>query len=432
MMRYPAIDHRFFIANRDHLKVKLKPGSVAFLFSNYQMPRNGDQYFPYRQHSDFFYLTGIEQEKSILILAPDAISAELKEVLFILRANPTLETWEGHKLTTAEAGKISGIKTIKYTDEFDAVIHALMIGSENVYFNLPELPKFFPEVQSKDEAIASQIKEKYRLHRFERLAPLLQQMRLRKSETEIGLMKKAVSITRQALLNVLSNIKPGMKEYEIEAMITCEFIKNGANGHAYSPIIAGGKNACVLHYTENDCICADNDLLLMDFGAEYANYAADLSRTVPVNGRFTRRQRELYEAVYRIFNIARELIKPGTTINKIHDEVCKRWEEEHIRLGLYTRNDVKEHTLENPLWYNYYMHGTIHFLGLDVHDTGTKETVLEPGMVLTCEPGIYIAREGVGIRIENNLLLTENGNIDLMEQIPIHPDEIEACMNKIA
>jgi Xaa-Pro aminopeptidase len=429
-MRYAAIDNTFFTTNRDNLKARLKPGSVAILFSNYQMPRNGDQYYPYRQHSDFFYFTGIEQEKSILIIAPDANSVELKEVLFILRANPTLEIWEGHKLTTAEAREISGIKTIKYTDEFDAVIHALMISSENVYFNLPELPKFFPEVQSKDEVIASQIKEKYRLHRFERLAPLMQQLRLRKSETEIGLIKKAISITRDAFLELLQEVKPGIGEFEIEAIITHEFIRSAANGHAYSPIVASGKNACALHYIENQNVCRDGELLLMDFGAEYANYAADLSRTIPVNGRFTKRQRELYDATYRIYQTARSLIKPGTTINKVHDEVCKLWEEEHIRMGLYTQQQAKNHTDENPLWFNYYMHGTMHFLGLDVHDTGTKETLLEPGMILTCEPGIYIAEEAIGIRLENNLLLTENGNLDLMEDIPMHPDEIETLMKQ--
>jgi Xaa-Pro aminopeptidase len=427
-MRYQPIENNFYVQNRQNLKSLLKPGSIAFVFSNYQMPRNGDQFFPYRQHSDFFYLTGIEQEKSILVLAPDASASDLKEVLFIIRANPVLETWEGHKLTSAEASAFSGIKTVKYIDEFDPVVHMLMIGSENVYFNLPELPKFLPEVKSKDEVIAAQIKEKYRLHRFERLAPLFQQVRIKKSETEIQLIKQAISITRDAFIRVLQELKPGMKEYELEAIISHEFIRNGANGHAYAPIVAGGRNACTLHYVENQDTCKDGDLLLMDFGAEYANYAADLSRTIPVSGKFTHRQLELYEANYRIFQTARKLIKPGTTINKIHDEVCRHWEEEHIRLGLYNRGDVKKHSGENPLWFNYYMHGTIHFLGLDVHDTGTKETILEPGMVVTCEPGIYIAKEKMGIRLENNLLITKDGNIDLMEEIPMRVEEIEGMM----
>jgi Xaa-Pro aminopeptidase len=429
-MRYPAIDPIFFCKNRSNLKAKLKPGSIAFVFSNYQMPRNGDQYFPFRQNSDFFYLTGIEQEKSVLVLAPDASSDELKEILFILKADPVLEIWEGHKLTHAEALMISGIQTVKNEDEFESTIHMLMITCENVYFNLPELPKFLPEVQSRDEVIASQIKDKYRLHRYERLAPILQQLRLKKSTTEIDLIKKAVSITNDAFQCILSELRPGMKEFEVEAIITHTFTSSGANGHAYSPIVAGGINACALHYINNDNLCSNGELLLLDFGAEYANYAADLSRTIPVNGKFTKRQRELYEAVFRIFTIARSLIKPGTTINKIHNEVCKQWEEEHIRLGLYTSEKVKNHKGENPLWFNYYMHGTSHFMGLDVHDTGMKDTVLEPGMVLTCEPGIYISDEATGIRLENNILITEDGNIDLMEEIPMHPDDIERLMDR--
>jgi Xaa-Pro aminopeptidase len=429
-MRYPAIDRNFFITNRNNLKVKLKPGSLAILFSNFQMPRNGDQYFPYRQQSDFFYLTGTEQEKSILLLAPDTKNKELQEILFILKANKTLEIWEGHKLTRDEARNISGISTIKDLEEFDGILHNLCCESEIIYFNLPELAKFLPEVLSADTVKATQIKEKYPLHRFERLAPLLTELRLKKTGTEIELMRKAASITRKAFLSVLSSIKPGMKEYEIEAIITSEFICSGAQGHAYAPIIASGRNACVLHYIENNCICTEGDLLLMDIGAEYANYAADLSRTIPVSGKYSKRQLELYNATLRVFRSAVKFMKPGITINELHEKVCKFWEEEHIRLGLYTKEDIKRHKEKEPLWFGYYMHGTSHFLGLDVHDYGTKEIRLEPGMVLTCEPGIYIAGEGVGIRLENNILITENGNIDLMEDIPIEADEIVQLMRQ--
>jgi len=429
-MRYSPIDSSFFSENRKILAGKLKPGSLALLFANFQMPRNGDQFFTYRQQSDFFYLTGIEQEKSILLLAPDAPAADMKEILFILKSNEKLETWEGHKLLPVEAELVSGIKNIKYSDDFEAILHALIATSETIYFNVPELIKFLPEVRSKDEVKAAEIKEKYPLHKFERLAPILQQLRLKKSKTEISCMKKAISITREAFLEVLHAIKPGMNEYEVEALITSVFIRNAANGHAYPPIVAGGENACVLHYTDNHAICKTGELLLMDFGAEYANYASDLSRTIPINGKFTKRQRELYDATLRVFNYAKSIIKPGTTINKFHSEVCKAWEEEHIRLGLYTRKGVKNHKGENPLWFNYYMHGTSHFLGLDVHDVGTKDTILEPGMVLTCEPGIYIFGEGLGIRLENNLLITKNGNIDLMNNIPIEAEEIEKLLSK--
>ena len=237
-------------------------------------------------------------------------------------------------------------------------------------------------------------------------------------------------LARQAFREVVQRVKPNIKEYEIEALMTRVFIENGASGHAYPPIVAGGKNACVLHYVENKDTLKEGELLLMDFGAEYANYAADLSRTLPVNGKFTKRQRELYNATLRVMNFAKSIIKPGVTINGFHKEVCKAWEEEHIRLGLYTRDEVKKHKGEDPLWYNYYMHGTSHFLGLDVHDVGTKDTVLKPGMVITCEPGIYITEEKTGIRLENNLLITEQGNIDLMADIPIEADEIEVLMGK--
>jgi Xaa-Pro aminopeptidase len=429
-MRYSPIDISFFSENRKNLAEKLKSGSLALLFANYRMTRNGDQFFPYRQQSDFFYLTGIEQEKSILLIAPDSPAKELKEVLFILKSNETIETWEGHKLSAEEALSLSGIKTIKYLEEFPIVLHSLMTTLEYVYFNSSELPKFLPEVKSQDEVNASQIKEKYPLHKYERLAPILQDLRLKKSEPEITLIKQAIAMTGDAFLEVLHQIAPGMKEFEIEAIITSVFIRNGANGHAYAPIVAAGKNACVLHYGSNTDICRSGDLLLMDFGAEYANYAADLSRTIPVNGKYLKRQRELYDTTLRIFKYAKNCIKPGTTINGFHSEVCKAWEEEHIRLGLYTSDDVKNHKGENPLWFNYFMHGTSHFLGLDVHDVGTKDTVLEPGMVLTCEPAIYIAREGTGIRIENNLLITKDGTVDLMEGIPLEAEEIESIMSK--
>jgi len=427
-MRYPSIDHEFFIKNRAALAARLKPASVAVLFSNYQMPRNGDQFFPFRQHSDFFYLTGIEQEKSILLLAPDAADKKLKEVLFIIRANKTMEIWEGHKLTVEEAETQSGIKSILYIEDFEMVLHSLATEAETLYFNLPEEQKFSPEVRSRDAVYAAKAKENYPLHKFERLAPLLHHLRLKKSETEIGLMREAIRITNEALHRVLKNVKPGMKEYEVEALINFEFTRHGAAGHAYAPIVASGSHACVLHYIENSGTCHEGDLLLMDFGAEYANYAADLSRTIPVGGKFSTRQRELYLANLEVFEYARSLMVPGTTINQLHEKVCSKWEEEHIKLGLYTATEAKNHKGDNPLWFNYYMHGTSHFLGLDVHDVGTRDTVLEPGMVLTCEPAIYIAEEKTGIRLENNILITEEGNIDLMENIPIHPDDIESLM----
>ncbi len=266
------------------------------------------------------------------------------------------------------------------------------------------------------------------MHKYERLAPLIQKIRLYKSDIEIDLIKRASAITKNTFLSVLSTLKPGMMEYEIEALISYEFTRHGADGHAYAPIVAAGKNACALHYIENTDTCKEGDLLLMDFGAEYAHYAADLSRTIPIGGKFSSRNRELYDACLRVFNYAKSLMIPGTSINKFHAEVCKFWEEEHIRLGLYTKEEAKNHTGENRKWFEYYMHGTSHFLGLDVHDVGTKDTVFEPGMVLTCEPGIYIEDKSVGIRIENDIHITAGGNEDLMATIPIEAEEIEDLM----
>jgi len=363
------------------------------------------------------------------LIAPDSSLKENKEVLFILKSNKLLETWEGHKLTTEEASNISGISSIKVIDDFESILHSLTGDAKHIYFNIPELPKFNPEIASRDADFANRLKTKYPVHQFERLAPIMQELRLIKSETEIELIRKASAITLDAFKKVLSETKPGMKEFEIEAIIAHEFIRQGANGHAYAPIVAGGKNACILHYTENDQVCKDGDLLLMDFGAEYANYSADLSRTIPVNGKFDNRQKDLYEACLRVFKYARSLMIPGATINSFHKEVCKMWEEEHLKIGLYTKDDVKQYKGENGLWFEYYMHGTSHFMGLDVHDLGTKETKFEPGMVLTCEPGIYIAKERIGIRIENDILITKDGNIDLMEDIPVEVEEIESRMN---
>lgn len=429
-MKYKAIDNKLFASKRQELAKNLAPNSIALIFGAHQMPRNGDQFFPYRQNSDFFFLTGIEQEKSALLLYPDSKDGEFKEVLFILKANKNLEIWEGHKLTTDEAQAISGIKNIQFNENFDSLLHNLMCVSENVYFNLPELQKFKSEVNLRDEDFAAKIKAQYPAHQYKRLAPEIQKLRLIKSDEEISLIKEACSITKDAFTRVLKTIKPEQKEYEVEAEISYEFLRQGAANHAYAPIVAGGKNACCLHYIENNQTLNNNELVLMDFGAEYANHAADLSRTIPINGKFTSRQKEMYQATLRVFKYAKSLMVAGTTINQYHKKVCEMWEEEHIKLGLYTAVDVEKNQSGSPLWFKYYMHGTGHFMGLDVHDVGTRDTVLQPGMVITCEPGLYVEEEGIGIRIENDILITEDGNIDLMGDIPIEVADIEAIMKK--
>jgi Xaa-Pro aminopeptidase len=428
-MKTVTIPLALFEKNRLRLAHSLKSHSLAILHSNDEMNRSGDQYYPYRQDSDLFYLCGIEQEKSILLLAPDHPDETLHEVLFIRKPDRKLETWEGHKYTLEEARAISGIRTVKYENEFDAVMAALLMYTENVYLNLPELPKFIPELPNRNLRLAHELKLKFPAHKYERLAPLMRDLRTLKSDEEVALIREACHITRDAFLRVLKTVKPGIMEYEVEAEITYEFVRKGARGHAYQPIIASGINACALHYNANSKACADGDLLLMDFGSEYANYAADCTRTIPVNGSFSPRQRDLYNAVLNVFRFACSQMKPGNSINKLHAEVCRRFSQEHIKLGLYTAEDLASQDKENPLYQQYYMHGTSHFLGLDVHDVGSKDVEFRPGMVLTCEPGIYIPAEKTGIRIESNILITHDGNVDLMKDIPLEVADIVGYMS---
>ncbi len=428
-MKYPGINPGLFIKNREKLISRLDKNSIAIIHANYEMPRSGDQYFPYRQNSDLFYLTGINQEKTILVLCPGHYDKELREILFILKSDKKLEIWEGKKLTRDKAGEISGINTVRWADEFDNVLHSLMPAISNVYINISEYPKFNPEVKQKSLRFANELKKKFPLHCYKRLTPGLTELRLVKEKEEIDLIKTACGITKEAFIRALKYVRPGVMEYEIEAEISHEYIRRGATDHAFRPIVASGNNACVLHYIDNNKECRNGDLLLMDFGAEYANYASDCSRTVPINGKFTGRQKELYDATLKVFKFARSLMKPGTTINKLHRRVCECWEEEHIKLKLYTKDEVKNEDKKEPFWSKYYLHGTSHFMGLDVHDVGSKDVELKPGMVLTCEPGIYIFEENTGIRLENDILITEKGNVDLMEDIPIEAQEIEEIMN---
>jgi Xaa-Pro aminopeptidase len=399
---------------------------MAIIHSNDQMVRNGDQYFPFRQNSDLFYLTGIEQEMTVLLLTP-GVDPSMR--LFIRKPEPKLEIWEGRKLDQETASGISGIETVLWLDELDDVLKKVIKPSVKVYYNPREMGKFKPDYPSRDERLVAGLMEDHPKKEFLMLAPLMTEFRLVKEPEEMDLIRESVRITDSGLERVLGFVKPGVYEYQVEAELTHEFIRHGSTGHAYPPIIASGGNACFLHNIRNDHLCRDGDLLLMDFGAEYANYAADCSRTIPVNGKFTSRQRELYQSTKRVFHYARSMMKPGTTIDELNREVGKMWEDEHQRLGLYTRNELSRQTKEDPLYKKYYPHGTSHFIGLDVHDAGGRQVVLKPGMVLSCEPGIYIPEEGTGLRLENDLFITESGNFDLMEDFPMDPDEIEAKMN---
>lgn len=427
-MRYNKINNSFFKQNRDNFRKKMKNSSAAIFFSNDQQPRNGDQYFAYRQQSDFFYLTGIDQEKSILIIAPDIKTKKYREMLFLIHTNEQIAIWEGHKLTKDEAREISGIDDIYWLTEYEYALKEVMMVTSNIYLNRNEYPKFFPEVEGRNEREGDSLRNKFPLHSYLRSAPILTQQRLIKSETEIELIKKACSITKDAFTKVLSTIKPLDYEYEIEAEIDYVFKKQRASGHGYMPIIASGKNSCVLHYVENNGQCNAGDLILFDFGAEYANYSADMSRTIPISGKFTPRQKDCYNAVLSVLKKAIKLYVPGNTINIVNHEVNKMMEKELINLGLFSNEDKEKQDPENPLFRKYFMHGTAHFLGLDVHDVGDKEEPFKPGMVLTCEPGLYIKDEKIGIRLENDILITDDEPVNLMWNIPIEVDEIEQIM----
>ncbi len=422
------LDRMFFSNNRKRLSAKLKPGSVAVINSNDEYPRNGDQNFPYRQNSDFFYLTGIFQERSRLLLVPDFPNAQYKEILFIRKANKDLETWEGTKLTKGEASDISGIENVKFLDEFDSVLREVIMDAEQIYLNANEYPKYSNPVPYFDIRFAKEVKEKFPVMKIERLAPLLTSLSLIKSKEEIEIIKSAIQITKMAFMRVLKNLKPGMKEYQVQAEITYEFMNQGVMHHAYQPIIATGENACFMHYTKNNAQCKNGEMLLMDFGAEYMNYASDLTRTIPVNGKFTKRQKDCYEAVLRVQKAAIQLMNPGIAINQINTEVNLLMEKEMIKLGLFSYDDVKEQPKEAPMYMKYFMHGTSHFIGLDVHDVGTKYLTLEPGMVITCEPGLYLREEKLGIRIENDILVTNDGPVDLTKDIPREVADIEILM----
>jgi len=422
-MRYEHIPNSLFKRNRAKLQKLIKHNSVAIVNAADQMPRNGDAHFPYRQNSDLFYLTGITQEETALILLHDGT-----EILFIQKPEKLRETWEGRKLTEDEASHISGIPNVKYSVDFDQELKNLVAKSENIYLNKNENARYQSLVETKDDRFIRYIHDSFPLHNFERLAPLLSSLRMIKEPEEIELISKACSITRDGFLRVLQNCKVGMKEYELEAELSYEFIRQGASGHAFETIVASGENACYLHYNKNNQPMLDGTMVLIDFGSEYASYASDCSRTIPVNGKYTKRQRQVYDACLEVFLYAQSVIRPGISIVDCQKLVCAKMESELIKLGLFTHDDVKKQNPKEPLYRNYFMHGVSHYMGLDTHDVGDREMLLQPGMVLTCEPGIYILEEKIGVRIENDLLITETGNRDLMADIPIYPSDIEKLM----
>jgi len=428
-MKYIAPDASLFVLNRKNFAQRLKPKSIAIFNANDEQLRSGDQNFAFKQNPDLFYLSGIDQEQSILILFPDCPNPLYREVLFLRQTNEHIKVWEGHKYTKEEAKKASGLEQVFWLDEFWTVLQSIIHYAENIYLNTNENDRSVYEVPYRDLRFIQQLKERYPLHQYERSALILRDLRPIKSDIEVQLTKKACEITRDAFVRVLKFTKPGVSEYEIEAEIIHEFIRQRATGHAYNPIIASGPNANILHYNDNNQVCKAGDVILFDFGAEYANYNADMSRSIPVSGRFSPRQKEVYNAVLRVMRAATKLLVSGTIWNEYHDEVGRIMEAELIGLGLLDKQAVVKQNPAAPLYKKYFMHGTSHHLGIDVHDFASRYKAFEVGNILTCEPGIYIPEEGLGIRIENNILITKNGNIDLMADIPVEVEELEDIMN---
>lgn len=427
-MKYQALSPELFQANRKRFTREMKPNTLAIFLSNDQMPRTGDQFFPFRQNPALYYLCGIDQEETMLVLYPDCPKDGFKELLIIKRTNEHIAVWEGHKYTKDEASAASGIPKVLFLDEAASVLNELILLSEGVYLNINENDRFASPVETAELRYARQFQANYPAHTLYRAQTIMKRLQMLKSQWEVDVIQHCVDITGDAFRRVLQFTKPGVWEYEIEAEITHEFIRRRCTGHAYTPIIASGKNACVLHYIENKDQCRDGDVLLMDFGCEYANYAADLTRCIPVGGRFTERQKAVYNAVLQVMQEARAMLVPGTTLDEYNKEVGKIMESELISLGLLDREAVAKQDPDKPLYKKYFMHGTSHHLGLDVHDLCLRYEPFRAGMVFTCEPGIYIPEENLGIRLENDIVVTDNGPIDLFKNIPIEVDEIESLM----
>lgn len=430
IMRYLQIDKNLFIQNRKNFSGKLLPRSIAIFNANDILPTNADGTMPFRQNSDLFYLSGIDQEESILILFPDHPDEKMREILLLRETNEEIAIWEGHKYTKQEAKDISGIQNILWLSQFGATFNALMAEAEHVYLNTNEhTRRALTEVETRDSRFIQWCQERYPLHTYHRAAPILYDLRMIKHDIEIDLLQKACDITESGFRRILPFVKPGVNEYEIEAELIHEFVRNRSRGFAYAPIIATGFNACVLHYIENKDECKDGDILLLDIGAEYANYNADLTRSIPVNGRFTQRQKDVYNAVLRVQREAFKMLRPGNAIPEYHKEVGKLMESELLQLGLIDKTDIKNQDPDRPAYKKYFMHGTSHHLGLDVHDVGSMYRKFEEGMLFTVEPGIYIREENLGIRIENDVVIRKDDIHDLMKTIPVEVEEIEELMN---
>lgn len=428
-MKYQSIDQKLYISNRKRLAEKLKPNSIVIIHSNDILPTNADGTMALRQNSNLLWLSGIEQEETVVVLAPDFPDESMREILFVKKTSKEIAIWEGHKFTKSEATEASGIANVKWSEEFDRILLTMLAETEHVYLETNEHIRYGSEVETRNDRFVKECKQKFPMHSYERLAPIIYDLRSVKDEIEVALVQEACNITEKGFRRILQSVKPGRWEFEVEADLLHEFQLNRSRRFAYEPIVAGGGNSCVLHYLDNDKTLKDGDVLLMDVGAEYANYASDMTRTIPVNGRFSERQRAIYDAVLRVKNGATDMLTVGNRIPEYHKAVGEFMEKELVDLGLISTDDIKSQDPAWPAYKKYFMHGTSHHLGLDVHDVASIYAEFKPGMIFTVEPGIYVPEEGIGIRLEDNILITEKGTKNLMVNIPIEADEIEEIMN---
>lgn len=429
-MKNLPLNPEIFSTNRKRFIEKMKPNSIAIFVSNDEVPSNGDALYHFKQNSDLYWLSGIHQEDSMVILYPDNPDKKYREVLVLVRPNELKEKWDGKRLRKEEATAVSGMTTIVWLDSIDALLQGWVHLADTIYLDTNENDRKASLVRTRDYRFVDEMKSRYPLHQYERAAKIMKELRAIKTEQEIEVVKKAIEITGNTFRRVMQFVRPGVMEYEVEAEIVHSFLSQRAEGEAYGSIIASGDRARTLHYVSNNQECKDGELLLMDFGALYGGYAADLTRTIPVNGVFTPRQREVYNACLHLHNYAKSLLKPGISIIDYTEKVGDEATMQFMKIGLLKEEDFKNEDPENRAYRKYLYHGISHHLGIDVHDLGTRTEPIKEGMLFTVEPGIYIEEEGIGIRIENNVWITKNGNIDLFEGIPITVEEIEAAMKK--
>jgi Xaa-Pro aminopeptidase len=429
-MRTQSIDPQLFIRNRQKLRELLPPKSIVIVLANDVLPTNADGTMAFKQNTDLFYLCGVNQEDTALILFPDATDPNQREMLFVKETSELIAIWDGEKLSKEQARAATGIQRVEWIASFEAMLHGLIPQADNIFLTTNEHLRAVVVVETANDRFIKKCQQRYPLHRYQRLAPLMHQLRMTKEPQEIAIMQHACDITEAGFRRVLPFIKPGVGEWEVEAELLHEFVRRGSRGFAYNPIIGTGKNACVLHYLENNCVCEDGQMLLMDVAAEYVGWASDLTRTVPVNGRFTPRQRDVYNAVLRVLRACNQILRPGNTPMEYQKQVVEIMEKELVDLKLIDMKEAKNQGPDKPLVRKYFMHGTSHHLGLDVHDVCPPHQPYDVGMVFTIEPGIYIREENMGIRLENDVVIGADGNFDLMGKIPIEADEIEDLMNQ--